>query len=228
MEIWLSRIMPLFLLGVNMLLGLWVYSKTKEMPMRIMGLLSGYVFLYELTGHTLGYQGISNLWVYNIANLIWVAGLCGYYYFLLSVRKFKKLTIVLAMLYLLINTPVVYVYSFRSQALNAPGIIMGSVLVILLSLIYLYEENIKATTAPLFSNPYYFFCIGLVCIHLLFIFMNGMYNFLLTYYKTGNMQLFLVFLPIAGSVVFNILISIGFVCYLRNLKSMQPLQAASL
>lgn len=227
MDLWLSRVLPLFLLGINLVLGLLVWKKSKEKPIRMMGLLSGYVFVYELAGHALGYRGISNLWLYNVANHIWVAGLCWYYYLLLSDQRFRKFTAVLFILYLLINMPLVFLYSFRSQGLNAPGIIVGSILVILLSLFFLYEENIKETSASIFSNPYYFFCIGLVFIHLLFIFMNGMYNFLLNYYKTGNMQLFLVYVPILGALLFNVLVSIGFVCYLRNLKSMQSLQAAS-
>ncbi len=227
MDFWLSRILPLFLMGINLFLGFYVWGRAKENSMRIMGVLSAFVFLYELAGHLLGYNGIPNLGLYNFANLIWVAGLLWYYHVLFAGLVLKRLSKYILSFYVAINLILTLIYTFHSNGLNTPGIIAGSSGVIFFALCYLNEENASDTTVSIFKNPHYFFTVGLIFIHLMFIFVHGMYNFLLDNYKSDGMRLFLIYLPVSGSVLFNLFISIGFICYLRNTKYTRPLQAGS-
>lgn len=182
-------------------------------------MLSAFVFTYEFAGHLLGLFGVNNLWLYNFANFVWVLCTCIFYYYLLATTQHKKWVIILSIIYLTGNAWLTFGYTFQSHALNTQGIIFGSLVIILFSFLYLLEQSSSETTEPLTRNPCYYFCIAFICIHIVIIFINGMYNFLYSNYRSHAMVAFMIYFPVAGSVVFNFLVSKGFVCYLRNTKS---------
>lgn len=219
MNIWLSRFFPLACLFISMLLGIAAFRKCNSNgPVKIMGLLAVFVFLYEAAGHYLGYHRRNNLWLYNIAFLVWVAGICYYYYHALQTFFYRKIVCILSIVYLLINIPLTFSYTFRSVAFNSPGILASSVLVIVCSLLYLLEQNKSESTEPLSKSPFYFFCIAFIVYFSVIIFMNSMYNFLLENYISESLNRFIVYLPVLASFMFNLFISLGFICCLRNTK----------
>jgi|GEM_PF-6245575 len=219
MNSWLSRFLPLACLFISMLLGMAAYRKKESSaPVKLMGLLAVWVFLYEAVGHYLGFHRKNNLWLYNIAFLVWVVGICYYYWLVLQRAFYRKMVLVLFVGYLLINIPLVFVYTFRSAAFNTPGVLISGVLVIGCSLLYLLEQNKSESTAPLSGSPLYYFCIGFIVYFSVIIFMNSMYNFLLENYISERLNRFIVYLPVLASFMFNLFISLGFICCLRNTK----------
>lgn len=218
MNIWLARIFPLACLCIAVLFGIAAYRKQCGGPVRLMVWLAAFVFAYEAAGHYLGYHHNNNLWLYNFATLCWVTGICYYYHSVLKSRGFRSAVLILAAAYFLISLPMACIYTFSSEGLNTPGITAGGVLVIICSLMYLLEQNKTDTTESFFRNPHYFFSIAFILYFAMLIFMNGMYNFLLENYISDGLNQFIIYLPIFTSFLYNVFISLGFICCLRNTK----------
>lgn len=218
MNIWLSRILPLGCLLIAMLFGIAAYGKHCGRPVKLMVWLAAFVFTYEAAGHYLGYHHKNNLWLYNFASVCWVTGIGYYYNCVLVSRGFRKTLLILYAAYVLISLPLTFIYTFRSEGLNTPGITAGSILVIICALLYLIEQNKSETTESFFRNPHYFFAIAFILYYAMLIFMNGMYNFLLENYTSDGLNQFIIYLPIVTSFLYNVFISLGFICCLRNTK----------
>lgn len=209
-----SRILPLILLGIVALISTYSWSKSAR-SLKIVTIISLLNFVFEMLGNYMGYLGINNIWLYNISDLIRFSLWFLFFYFSYSALKQKQATLLFTVIF-----PITWILLLNIQSIDifqTFSFIFGSILLLILCFLYLFNEYKSSSTESLFRNPSLWICLGLLFYYSLNLPFIGLYNWLNKF--SSNFAMTYFYICVVGSSIFlSVSIIIAFLCNLKNRK----------
>lgn len=209
-----SRILPIILLGIAALISAYSWPKS-ALSLRIVAIISGMNFLFEVVGNYMGYLGINNIWLYNVSDLIRFPLWFMFFHFIFISPRQKSITLLFAILF-----PILWIVLTFFQSISifqTYSFIIGSILLLILCFLYLFNEYKSNSTESVFRNPTLWICLGLLFYYSLNLPFIGLYNWLNGISSNFTLTYFYICV-IGSSILLSLLIIIAFLCNSRNKK----------
>lgn len=214
---------PLFFLGAAAVAGLRVFFVPATTPLRLFALLCAVTFAAELLGHYMRQSGAfsdgneTNHWFYNIFNAFQIFILCKIFYLKLhsdNLRVVIQFFYVVFLLFIIANTLAIQGF----VAYQTLTVVVGGGFVIFLAGAYFWQLLVSPDNERITRDPFFWFSFGLIVYFGGSIPFLGMLNYLIQYYSEFT-KIYFTLIYTGFSVVFNIMITIGFLCRKDYLKS---------
>jgi hypothetical protein len=203
-------ILPLFFILIAATVSLLSFRDNFPVNLKRLSVLWVFIFLVEITGHITGMMKIRNIWLYNIFNIIFLAGLIFILKNQLRDIQVKKIATALLVSFLLFS---VFNISWlqKNWNYNTLNYVIGGTIIVLLSVLYFIELYRSDKTEKIYHDPFFWFCTGFLIYFGGTVPFFGMFNLMLenNFRFTSFYQKYVY---VSFSVLLNILIAAGFLC----------------